>query len=150
MIFIAQLSGHSIFIVPILLKINHSILWILLGFHYALLLVIIYDYIYLTTKDPVDKLIINENELVKYTMSELKFCLICDSQVHKNSHHCMKCNRCTSDFDHHCKFLNNCIGGRNYEVFFRILLVFCFYCINVLGMAIWTAIHNFKHKEDSF
>jgi hypothetical protein len=59
LLFIAQLAGHSVFIVPTLAGIGDPILWTLLGFHYVLLLVIGYDYIYLTTKDPVDKLVLN-------------------------------------------------------------------------------------------
>jgi hypothetical protein len=69
LIFILQLAGHSVFIVPTLPGISNSILWTMLGFHYALLLVIGADYLYLTTKDPVDKLIISESQIVKYKLS---------------------------------------------------------------------------------
>ncbi len=94
-IFLAQLIGHSIFIVPTLPGISNSILWTMLGLHYVLLLVIIYDYIYLTIKDPVDRLILNEDLAGGFPLSELKLCIICDKQVNKQSYHCMKCNRCT-------------------------------------------------------
>jgi hypothetical protein len=58
-IFIMQLVGQSVFIVPLLPGISSSILWIMLGFHYATLIMIGYDYVYLTTKDPVDRMITN-------------------------------------------------------------------------------------------
>jgi hypothetical protein len=43
--------------VPTLDDIKKEILWVLLGFHYSLLIVAAYDYVYLTTIDPVDRLI---------------------------------------------------------------------------------------------
>ncbi len=58
-LFILQLAGHSVFIVPTVKTISNAVLWSMLGFHYALLLVIGYDYIYITTKDPVDRLILD-------------------------------------------------------------------------------------------
>ena len=36
---------------------DQPILWVLLGFHFLTLLMVVRDYIYLTTKDPVDKLV---------------------------------------------------------------------------------------------
>ena len=59
LLFIAQLALHSIFIVPPMDDIKKEILWVLLGFHYTLLIVTAYDYVYLTTMDPVDRLITN-------------------------------------------------------------------------------------------
>jgi hypothetical protein len=59
LIFIIQLTLHSVFIVPLVPRISSSILWIMLGFHYATLIMIAYDYLYLTTKDPVDRMITN-------------------------------------------------------------------------------------------
>ena len=59
LLFIAQLALHSIFIVPPMDDIKKEILWVLLGFHYTLLIVAAYDYVYLTTMDPVDRLITN-------------------------------------------------------------------------------------------
>ena len=59
-IVILQIVLHSVFVVPALPKVNQAILWVILGLHYFLLLFLIYDYLYLTIKDPVDKLVINE------------------------------------------------------------------------------------------
>lgn len=95
LIFTTQLVMHSAFIVPTLSSIGHCILWTMLGFHYVLLIAIAYDYIYLTTKDPVDRMVVDEELAAKYSSGLVKQCLICNCQVHKNSHHCMRCNRCT-------------------------------------------------------
>jgi hypothetical protein len=46
--------------VPTLNNINIAVLWVMLGFLYALMIVIAYDYINLTTMDPVDRLVLNE------------------------------------------------------------------------------------------
>lgn len=59
-LFSAQLTGHSALVVPALAAINDSILWTMLGFHFVLLVAVAYDYIYLTTKDPVDRMVLNE------------------------------------------------------------------------------------------
>lgn len=112
------------------------------GFRYALLLIIIYDYIKLTVKDPVDRLIIDPERRYKYNPYELRRCSICVSTVQCSSHHCMTCNRCTEDFDHHCKYLNNCIGVRNYEYFIRLLIIFILFSILGMIMGIWILIEN--------
>lgn len=54
-----QIILHSVFIVHPIVCINHTILFLLLGFHYAMLALVLYDYIYLTIKDPVDRLVKN-------------------------------------------------------------------------------------------
>ena len=77
-------------------------------------------------------------------------CIICDRNVHINSHHCLSCNRCTSEFDHHCKFLNNCIGGPNYESFFRLLLVYSVYNINIIIQSIWVFIRVSDDESIAF
>lgn len=46
---------HSIFNVKAIIAINHSILWTMFGFHYAILLMIIFVYVVITVKDPVDE-----------------------------------------------------------------------------------------------
>jgi hypothetical protein len=60
LLFIAQLIGHCAFVIPVLPSINHSVLWTMLGFHFVLLMAVAYDYIYLTTKDPVDRMVLDE------------------------------------------------------------------------------------------
>ena len=65
-LFLLQLALHSIFIIPPLDDISHVLLWILLGFHYILLLAIIYDYIYLSATDPVDPLVLDQEMMTRY------------------------------------------------------------------------------------
>lgn len=38
--------------------------------------------------------------------------------------HCYICHKCVYRFDHHCKYLNTCVGGRNYSLFYT-LIVLC-------------------------
>jgi hypothetical protein len=58
-LFTLQVVLHSVFVIPPLDDINHAALWVLLGFHYLLMIAIGYDYIYLTVTDPVDPLVLN-------------------------------------------------------------------------------------------
>ena len=67
----------------------------------------------------------------------VNYCSLCRSDVTIRSYHCKACNRCTEEFDHHCIYLNSCIGGRNYELFMRILLLFIVFNFNLLGQSIW-------------
>lgn len=60
---------HSVFVVPTLNNLDSPILWVLLGLHYVFLLIIGYDYVFLTTMDPVDRLVVNE-ELVSRFRSD--------------------------------------------------------------------------------
>ena len=57
--------------------------------------------------------------------------------MHFKSYHCKRCNRCTGNFDHHCLYLNTCIGGKNYELFILIVMLFILFLINVIGQNIW-------------
>jgi len=149
-LFVVQLVLHFVFIVPVLDDIGHAVLWVLLAFHYILLLAIAYDYINLTVTDPVDPLVLNEDLSNRFRVEDLSYCMICDRNVHINSHHCYRCNRCTGDFDHHCKYLNNCIGGQNYESFFRLLCVYSLYNINMVAQCIWVFIRNNNEESIAF
>lgn len=59
-LFVIQVVLHSVFVIPPMDDIGHAVLWVLLAFHYLLLLGIAYDYLYLTLTDPVDPLVLNE------------------------------------------------------------------------------------------
>lgn len=50
---------HSIFNVRAIIKINNPILYIMLGFNYILVLILIFTYYQVTTFDPVDRFIID-------------------------------------------------------------------------------------------
>ncbi|KAI3732547.1 hypothetical protein L1987_63753 [Smallanthus sonchifolius] len=63
---------------------------------------------------------------------DISFCVLCDSQVKKNSKHCRTCNRCVEGFDHHCRWLNNCVGKKNYRSFI-LLLIFVLLMLMIEG-----------------
>jgi palmitoyltransferase ZDHHC1/11 len=146
-LFIIQLILYCVFVIPPLDDISNAILWVMLGVTFAVLLVIAYDYIYLTVADPVDPLVSGEEISRRFAVEDLTFCVICDRQVQVNSHHCFRCDRCTEDFDHHCKFLNNCIGGQNYEAFFRILCTYSLYNLLIIAQAIWVLVLNLDDRS---
>jgi len=58
---------------------------------------------------------------------ELKYCWVCQTEVHVQSMHCKYCDKCVSHFDHHCMWLNTCIGAENYATFFK-----CVWCLTLL------------------
>ena len=149
-LFLGQLALHSVFAIPAIIDHGHPVLWDLAGIQHGLLIVIIYDYCYLTMTDPVDELILSPETASQYGVFEVRMCPICDRQVRKTSYHCMRCNRCTDDFDHHCKFLNNCIGSKNYENFFRLSLINSLYNAVILAQVIWLLVFTFDHRQLSF
>ena len=77
--------------------------------------------------DPTDQVVYQERK-ARLSCTDFPYqhypqvCSICASHVSPGTKHCGYCRRCVSDFDHHCKWLNNCIGGRNYRVFFLLLV----------------------------
>lgn len=147
---ITVVALHSVFVIRPIFYINFTLLYILLGLNYALLLVIIISYIQITTFDPVDTFILNPEQCSqnkKNSLRNSRYCHLCRSLVHKKSYHCKRCNRCTQDFDHHCLYLNNCIGARNYEVFMRLLLSFLFFLIIVIGQCIWVFVLSFEKEK---
>lgn len=58
-IFVIITGLHGAFITSAAVEIQSSILWTLVGFTYAILALIIYDYLYLSCSDPVDDLLLN-------------------------------------------------------------------------------------------
>jgi len=58
---------------------------------------------------------------------EVKYCWVCQTEVHVHSMHCKYCDKCVSHFDHHCMWLNTCIGAENYGTFFKSV-----WCITLL------------------
>lgn len=57
--YLLQVVLHSVFVVPGIVKIDHPILWVLLGLHYASFLFIAYDYIWIMVHDPVDRVVLD-------------------------------------------------------------------------------------------
>ena len=140
LIFIAQLALHSVFVVPGIFDVNDKlqkdILIIILAFFYALLLLICYDYLWISCHDPADRILFYPDRMQGYALEELDDCSQCGKKQ-ITSYHCNRCGRCTEDFDHHCKFLNSCIGGLNYENFLRLLLTNIIYNLVCIGQGAW-------------
>lgn len=58
------------------------------------------------------------NEGSEAARNAVKFCWVCNTDVHESSMHCKFCNKCVKKFDHHCHWLNTCVGEANYNNFF--------------------------------
>jgi hypothetical protein len=80
LIFLIVMVLHSVFVVSGLATVDREILWVLLGVTYILLLLIAYDYIFLTCSDPVDDLILGIQK--SYKVDEIKYCNMCKREVH--------------------------------------------------------------------
>ena len=119
----------------------------MLALNYLLIFMIAYDYLFLTIKDPVDRLVSLQALVDEQKPNQLKKCITCNKQVFQKSYHCMRCNRCTQNFDHHCKYLNNCIGSRNYENFFRVLVTMTVYLLLLMGQGIWVFVASFYNTQ---
>jgi len=63
---------------------------------------------------------------------EVKYCWVCQTEVHVHSMHCKYCDKCVSHFDHHCMWLNTCIGEANYGTFLR--SVWCLTLLNIVHL----------------
>lgn len=136
---------HSVFIVPpIVAVIKHAVLIFLLSLHYCLLLIVSIDYLILTIKDPVDSLVEGSTIESLQNPQELRYCEECAHSKFIKSYHCRCCNRCTENFDHHCRYLNNCVGGKNYESFFRLLVVLTLFFVNVIVQSIWVFVESYS------
>jgi hypothetical protein len=91
-VMIVIVAMHAVFITSATATLQSSILWVLVAVSYGLLVIIIYDYIFLTCTDPVDDLILKIEK--NYKESDLLLCVDCGATVHCRSHHCMTCLRC--------------------------------------------------------
>lgn len=70
--FLIHLVLHSIWTVPPLIKIDSSILHILLALFYLVLLLLIIDYLIITICDPVDPLVKSDESYLKNRAKELR------------------------------------------------------------------------------
>lgn len=71
--FILHLILHSIWVVPPIVEIHDSILFILLAIFYLMLTLIVIDYLIITTSDPVDPLVISDESFLKNRAKELRY-----------------------------------------------------------------------------
>jgi len=119
-VIILSLECLSFYLIPQMLDLGYTILYILYGANYLVLLFVLVEYFILSLSDPSDPRLKDPS----YTEPDEKLvhCLKCEKNVSEKSHHCSTCNRCVENFDHHCVFLNNCIGSENYSAFLRFLI----------------------------
>lgn len=57
-LFLITEALHSLFVTSAAVVLNSSIMWTLVGVTYCLILLMVYDYLFLTCTDPVDDLIL--------------------------------------------------------------------------------------------
>ena len=86
-----------------------------------LLFLLLYYSFKVTVSNPCDPILLTS---VRPSGKLCKLCTVCDSAVLIKSKHCSLCEKCIQGFDHHCRILNNCIGRANYELFFKLIIIF--------------------------
>lgn len=139
LVHLAVVTLHSVYIVPPItstLITSLPMLPIMLGLFYLCLAILVYDYIRITTHDPVDRIVRNQALADLAPPEMLGFCHVCGHNI-RGSYHCNTCGRCSEEFDHHCSYLNNCIAGQNYERFFRMLMIASLLHADVVGQGVW-------------
>jgi hypothetical protein len=89
-LYITLIGLHFVYILPAIIsgKITYvPILYVLLGLHYLLILVILYDYIWILVHDPVDTLVCDPQLIEKIDPEKLTLCTVCGRRL-LGSHHC--------------------------------------------------------------
>lgn len=139
---------HSVFNVAAIIAIDHPILYILLAIDYGTTLGLIVTYVQITLSDPVDSYIVDPLQAdIEQKFTTRRYCPLCRSLTQQKSYHCKRCGRCTEEFDHHCVYLNTCIGSKNYELFFRIVLLFIIFMAVHIGEAAWVFVMALKSEQ---
>ena len=87
-------------------------------------------FILISCKDPAEDSVRNINhgprtdynrDVHRHVITNF-YCNICGVHVTDKAKHCSSCNKCIYSFDHHCIWLNTCVGGKNYRLFFSMLI----------------------------
>ncbi len=63
-----QIALHAVFVVPALPAIGSTVLWVMLGYCCAVLVLVVYDYMVVTVSDPVDPLVEREELASRWAM----------------------------------------------------------------------------------
>jgi palmitoyltransferase len=88
-------------------------------------------FIIINLMDPAEDAVINHNrgprtdfnrQMHQHVITN-HYCHVCDVHVSSKAKHCSSCNKCVYSFDHHCIWLNTCVGGKNYRLFFSMLIL---------------------------
>lgn len=105
--------------------------WLSIVLSSVLILPFIILFTIITLRDPAEDTVINQNhgprtdfnrQTHQHVITDF-FCHVCDVNVTSKAKHCSSCNKCVHSFDHHCIWLNTCIGGKNYRLFFSMLIL---------------------------
>ncbi|CAF0806712.1 unnamed protein product [Rotaria sordida] len=110
---------------------THPWQWLSIVISSIIILPFLIAFIILTFLDPVEDAVINQSHGPKANFDRRVhqhvitnfYCNICEVHVTANAKHCSSCNKCIYSFDHHCIWLNTCIGGKNYRLFFSMLIL---------------------------
>jgi small-conductance mechanosensitive channel len=104
--------------------------WLSIVISSLLILPFLILFIILTYMDPAEDSVLNQSRgprtdydrrMHRHVITDL-YCNICDVNVTAKAKHCSLCNKCVYSFDHHCIWLNTCVGGKNYRLFFSMLI----------------------------
>ncbi|CAF0965470.1 unnamed protein product [Adineta steineri] len=110
---------------------THPWQWLSIVISSVFILPFLILFIIITLVDPAEDSVINQNHgprtdfdrnLHQHVITNY-YCNICDAHVTAKAKHCSSCNKCVYSFDHHCIWLNTCVGGKNYRLFFSMLIL---------------------------
>jgi hypothetical protein len=65
-VFVVIITIHSVFIISPIVASNHPLLWVMLGLHYVAIIIMAYDYLFITFTDPVDLLVADPEKTVEF------------------------------------------------------------------------------------
>lgn len=63
------------------------------------------------------------------TMTDPRYCNVCDVDKYDRVHHCSEVNRCVRKFDHFCPWVGGPLGHTRYKFFFQFITYVAIYCI---------------------
>jgi len=110
---------------------THPWQWLSIVISSVIILPFLIIFIIIILMDPAEDSVINQNRGPRtdfnrqahgHVITDL-YCNVCDVHVSPKAKHCSSCNKCVYSFDHHCIWLNTCVGGKNYRLFFSMLIL---------------------------
>ncbi|CAF3852274.1 unnamed protein product [Rotaria sp. Silwood2] len=110
---------------------THPWQWLSIVISSIIILPFLIAFIIISFLDPAEDAVIDQSRgpkanfdrhMHQHVITNL-YCNICEVHVTTNAKHCSSCNKCIYSFDHHCIWLNTCVGGKNYRLFFSMLIL---------------------------
>jgi palmitoyltransferase len=110
---------------------THPWQWLSIVISSVIILPFLIIFIIIILMDPAEDSVINQNRGPRTDFNRQAhghvitdfYCNVCDVHVSPKAKHCSSCNKCVYSFDHHCIWLNTCVGGKNYRLFFSMLIL---------------------------